>query len=75
MKTIKEHLQHWQKNFEHYNLMDIDYNTYLIMNKVVKNVFYENGKPIYELYEKEQPYKPKKKRKAKSYFTKMKNAK
>jgi hypothetical protein len=38
MKTIKEHLQHWQKNFEHYNLIDIDFNTYMIMNKVVKKV-------------------------------------
>jgi hypothetical protein len=76
MKKIQDHYEKWKKNFKYYNLLDIDFNTYLIMNKIVKNIYYQNGKPIYELYEKEQQYKPKKKAiKSKKYFTKIKNSK
>ena len=76
MKIIKDHLEIWKKNFDYYKNLDIDFNTYLIMKKIVKNVFYQNGKPVYELYEKMYNHKPIKKRiKAKKYFSKIKNSK
>ena len=40
----------------------------------IKSVHFVNGKKVIVLHEREQNYKPKKKRKAKNYFTKIKNA-
>jgi hypothetical protein len=45
------------------------------MKDKIKSIHNVNGKKIVVLYEREQSYKPKKKRKAKSYFSKIRNSK
>jgi len=45
------------------------------MNYKIKSIHFVNGKKIVVLHEKEQNFKPKKKIKAKKYFTKIKNSK
>lgn len=45
------------------------------MKDKIKSIHYVNGKKIIVLNEREPSYKDKKKRKAKSYFSKIKNSK
>lgn len=45
------------------------------MKDRIKSTHIVNGKKVIVLYERDQSFKPKKKRKAKSYFSKIKNAK
>lgn len=45
------------------------------MKDRIKTIHFVNGKKIIVLHEREQKFKPKKKRKAKKYFTKVKNFK
>ena len=44
------------------------------MKDRIKSTHFVNGKKVVVLHEREQNYKPKKKRKAKSYFFKIKNS-
>ncbi len=45
------------------------------MKDRIKSTHFVNGKKVIVLHEREQNFKPKKKHKAKSYFTKIKNSK
>ncbi len=45
------------------------------MKDRIKSTHFVNGKKVVVLHEREQNFKAKKKRKAKSYFSKIKNAK
>lgn len=44
------------------------------MKDKIKSIHYVNGKKIIVLHEREQKFKPKKKIKAKNYFTKVKKS-
>jgi len=45
------------------------------MKDKIKSIHNVNGKKVVVLNEREPSYKPKKKRKAKSYFSKIRNSK
>lgn len=45
------------------------------MKDKIKSIHFIKGRKIIVLHEREQNFKPKKKRKAKSYFSKIKNSK